>query len=158
MGIRAHNAQQGGLFASSVGAPEQQRSPSRGVAEENVSSLLCGVGPPKGSGAIRGVGEKLTAKSLSRIGLIGAPIAMGPGRSGFRSQLTLFYDSIAGHDLLGLGWSPSPTSGTRKANKGLFKHRDAEGADVSILSRAEESVAGPSITVAGAVSCTRYDA
>ena len=146
MGIRAHNAQQGGLFASSAGAPEQQRSPSRGVAEENVSSLLCGVE------------EKLTAKSLSRIGLIGAPIAMGPGRSGFRSQLTLFYDSIAGHDLLGLGWSPSPTSGTRKANKGLFKHRDAEGADVSILSRAEESVAGPSITVAGAVSCTRYDA
>jgi hypothetical protein len=151
METRAHNARQGGLFAGSAGVPEQQRSPPRGAAEKNVSSLLCRAGLPKGGVAIRGVREKLTANPVSDPGSFSVPIAMSPGRSGFGPQFTLSYDSGAGHGPLGPGWSLSLPSNTRKTDKGLSKYRDAEEPDVFVLSGAEDLI--PVLKEQGASGC-----
>ena len=140
MGTHAHNALQGGLFAGSAGTPEQRRSAPGGAAERNVSSLLCKGGLPKGGGAIRGVGEELTANPVSGIGALSVSIAVSPGRSGFGPQLTLSYDSGVGHGSLGLGWGLSLPSSTRKTKKGSSKYCDAKGSGVFVLSGAEDLV------------------
>jgi hypothetical protein len=140
MATCARIARQRGLSPGSAAAPEQQRSPPRGAAEENVSSLPCRVALPKGGSAIRGVGEKLTDNSGNGPGSLSVPIAMSPGRSGFGPQHPLSNDSGAGHGPWGLGRSLSLPSITRKTDKGLSKHRDAEESDVFIFSDAEDLV------------------
>jgi hypothetical protein len=44
---------------------------------------------PKGSGAIRGIGEKFVANPVTSTGSLTVPIATSPGCSGFGPQLTL---------------------------------------------------------------------
>ena len=68
------------------------------------------------------------------------PIATSPGRSGFGPQLSLSYDSGAGNEAFGFGWSLSLPSITRKTDKGLPRYLDAEESDVYILSGAEDLV------------------
>ncbi|HEY6247730.1 MAG TPA: SpvB/TcaC N-terminal domain-containing protein, partial [Pyrinomonadaceae bacterium] len=95
---------------------------------------------PKGGGAIRGIGEKFTASSVTGTGSLNVPIATSPGRSGFGPQLSLSYDSGTGNGSFGIGWSLSLPSITRKTDKGLPQYRDAEESDVFILSGAEDLV------------------
>jgi hypothetical protein len=72
---------------------------------------------PKGDGAIRGIGEKFAANSVTVTGSMVVPIATSPGRSGFgppvnlRPQLSRSYDSGAamGH-LASVGTSRYPVS------------------------------------------------
>ena len=59
---------------------------------------------PKGGGAIRGLGEKFAANSVTGTGSMTVPVATSPGRSGFGPQLSLSYDSGAGNGPFGLGW------------------------------------------------------
>lgn len=73
---------------------------------------------PKGSGAIRGIGEKFAANPITGTGSVIVSIATGLGRSGFAPQLSLSYDSGAGNGPFGLGWSLSLPSITRKTDKG----------------------------------------
>jgi hypothetical protein len=65
---------------------------------------------PKGSGAIRGMGEKYAANSLTSTVLMSALIAMSLGRSGLSPQLSLSYDSGAANSIFGFGWSLSTPS------------------------------------------------
>lgn len=95
---------------------------------------------PKGGGAIRGIGEKFAANLVTGTGSMTVPIATSPGRSGFRPQLALSYDSGAGNGPFGFGWSLSLPAITRKTDKGLPKYQDTENSDVFILSGSEDLV------------------
>src|SRR6266436_6318021 len=95
---------------------------------------------PKGGGAIRGMGEKFAANPVTGTGSMTVPIATSPGRSGFGPQLALSYDSGAGNEPYGFGWSLSLPSITRRTDKGLPKYEDAGESDVFILSGAEDLV------------------
>ncbi len=95
---------------------------------------------PKGGGAIRGIGEKFSANSVTGTGSMAVPIAVSQSRSGFMPQLTLTYDSGAGNGVFGMGWSLPLPGITRKTDKGLPQYRDAEESDIFILSGAEDLV------------------
>src|SRR5262245_40091233 len=95
---------------------------------------------PKGGGAIRGIGEKFAANPVTGTGSMTVPLALSPGRSGFRPQLALTYDSGAGNGPFGLGWSLSLPVITRKTDKGLPQYIDIDDSDVFILSGAEDLV------------------
>lgn len=95
---------------------------------------------PKGGGAIRGIGEKFGVNPVTGTGAMSVPLVVSPGRSGFGPQLTLAYDSGAGNDLFGLGWSLSLPSITRKTAKGLPQYDDAHDSDVFLLSGTEDLV------------------
>jgi RHS repeat-associated protein len=95
---------------------------------------------PKGGGAIRGIGEKISANPITGTGSLSVPIGLTPGRSGFTPQLALSYDSGMGNGPFGIGWSLSHPSITRKTDKGLPQYRDSEDSDVFILSDAEDLV------------------
>ena len=79
---------------------------------------------PKGSGAIKGIGEKFAANPVTGTGSMSVPIATSPGRSGFGPQLSLSYDSGAGNGPFGFGWNLSLPSITRKTDKGLPQYLD----------------------------------
>lgn len=95
---------------------------------------------PKGGGAIRGMGEKLTANPVTGTGSLSIPLALSPGRSGFGPQLSLTYDSGAGNGPFGMGWSLGLPAITRKTDQGLPRYLDAEESDVFLLSGAEDLV------------------
>src|SRR5215207_7017669 len=93
---------------------------------------------PKGGGAIRGIGERFAANTVTGTGSMSVPIATSPGRAGFGSQLSLTYDSGAGNGPFGFGWSLSLPSISRKTDKGLPQYFDAQESDVFVLSGAED--------------------
>jgi hypothetical protein len=94
----------------------------------------------KGGGAIRDIGEKFAANPVTGTGSMSVPIATSPGRSGFGPQLSLLYDSGAGNGVFEFGWNLSLSSITSKTEKGLPKYLCADGADIFILSGAEDLV------------------
>ena len=73
--------------SSRVGSRAGDGSPQQGPFSPPAISL------PKGSGAIRGIGEKLAANPVTGTDSMTAPIATSPARSGFGPQLSLSYDS-----------------------------------------------------------------
>jgi RHS repeat-associated protein len=93
---------------------------------------------PKGGGAIRGVGETFSARSMTGTASLTIPISTSPGRSGFGPALSLSYDSGAGNGPFGLGWSLSLPTITRKTDKGLPRYADAAESDVFLLSGVED--------------------
>ena len=93
---------------------------------------------PKGGGAIRGIGEKFTANSVTGTGSVTIPIAASPARSGFGPSLSLAYNSGAANNAFGFGWSVALPMVTRKTDKGLPQYNDAENSDVFLLSDAED--------------------
>jgi RHS repeat-associated protein len=95
---------------------------------------------PRGGGAIRGIGEKFSANTVTGSASFSIPIYTSPGRSGFGPQLSLSYDSGSGNGPFGFGWSLSLPSITRKTDKGLPKYQDALETDVFILSGSEDLV------------------
>ncbi len=107
---------------------------------EGISNSAPSITLPKGGGAIRGIGEKFAANPVTGTGSMSVPIATSSGRSGFGPQLSLSYDSGAGNDSFGFGWSLSTPSITRKTDKGLPKYQDAGESDEFILSGSEDLV------------------
>lgn len=94
----------------------------------------------KGGGAIRGIGEKFAANSVTGTGSMTVPIATSPGRNGFGPQLSLSYDSGSGNGPFGFGWNLPLPSITRKTDKGLPQYIEGEESDVFLLSGAEDLV------------------
>ncbi|MHC2297248.1 SpvB/TcaC N-terminal domain-containing protein [Rhizobium mongolense] len=95
---------------------------------------------PKGGGAIRGIGEKVTANPATGSATMSVPIATSPGRAGFGPALSLSYDSGLGNGPFGFGWSLSLPAITRKTDKGIPQYNDAGESDVLVLSGAEDLV------------------
>ena len=95
---------------------------------------------PKGGGAIRGIGEKLSANPVTGTASMSVPLAISPGRSGFGPQLSLAYDSGAGNGVFGFGWAMSVAAITRKTDRGLPRYHDADDSDVYVISGAEDLV------------------
>src|SRR5262245_45639711 len=97
---------------------------------------------PKGGGALRSIGEKFTTHPVTGTGSLAVALPVSAGRSGFTPRLTLGYDSGAGNGIFGLGWRLSLPAVTRKTDKGIPRYADgdpdADGADVFILSDAED--------------------
>jgi hypothetical protein len=85
--------------------PGRQPSAAKGGGSAEVHPPSISL--PKGGGAIRGIGEKFAANSVTGTGSFSVPIATSPGRSGFGPQLSLSYDSGAGNGPFGFGWSLS---------------------------------------------------
>lgn len=134
-----HNAA-GGFGSSSSGHD--------GLAPEAAKIEL-----PKGGGALRGIGEKVSANLVTGTGSMTVPIAVSPGRSGFGPLLALSYDSGFGNGPFGLGWNLSLPAITRKTDKGLPRYLDVEDSDVFLLSGAEDLIAADgsaSLRTAGA--------
>jgi len=82
----------------------EQTANKQSVASASASSELLETNPNllppnsllKGGGAVRGIGEKFAINPVTRTGSMIVPIVTSPGRSSFRPQLSLSYDSGAG--------------------------------------------------------------
>ncbi|EGV29592.1 RHS repeat-associated core domain protein [Thiorhodococcus drewsii AZ1] len=95
---------------------------------------------PKGGGAIRGIGEKLSTNPVTGAGSMSVPVNTSPGRSGLGPQLSLSYDSGSGNGPFGFGWSLNLPQISRKTSKGLPQYLDEQESDVFVLSGAEDLV------------------
>jgi hypothetical protein len=111
------------------------------VPQPSISNLTPpGISLPKGGGAIRGLGEKVTPQTATGSCRFAVPIFTSPGRAGFSPQLTLTYDSSYGNGPFGLGWRLSIPSITRKTAKGLPRYRDDEESDVFMFADVDDLV------------------
>lgn len=95
---------------------------------------------PKGGGAVRGLGEKFTANSLTGSASLSLPLPISPGRNSIGPSLALTYDSSAGKGPFGVGWRFHVPSITRKTDRGIPLYDDAEETDTFILAGAEDLV------------------
>ena len=96
----------------------------------------------KGGGAIPGMGEKFAVNPLTGKGLVTIPIAISSGQSGFGSELSLSYDSIAGNGPFDFRWNLALLVITPKTDKGLPQYLDCSQSqphcDVFVLSYAKD--------------------
>jgi hypothetical protein len=95
---------------------------------------------PKGGGAIRDLGEKISVNAPNGTAGMSLPLPLSPGRSGFIPALQLAYDSAAGNGSFGFGWKLDAPAITRKTDKGLPRYCDGDESDVFILAGAEDLV------------------
>jgi hypothetical protein len=111
---------------------------------QTAANLLPTISLPKGGGAIRGIGEKLTIGQATGTANLSVPVFTTAGRAGFGPSLALTYDSGAGNSPFGLGWRLSVPSVTRKTSMGLPRYQDAHDdvpdSDVFVLSSTEDLV------------------
>jgi RHS repeat-associated protein len=81
---------------------------------------------PKGGGAIRGIGERLSINPARGTCSVRVPVATSPGRADFGPALQLGYDSGSGNSPYGLGWRLDVPSISRKTDKGLPRYTDQD--------------------------------
>src|SRR6266446_10158133 len=93
---------------------------------------------PQGGGALQGIGEKFSPDLFAGSGNFTVPLALPPGRNGFKPQLSLSYSTGNGNGAFGLGWALSVPGVTRKTSKGIPQYDDAR--DIFILSGSEDLV------------------
>ena len=140
--------------APAPGTGSEARPDGSGAAR--TSPLGPPLGLPKGGGAIRSIGEKLTTNvATGTAGLrIGVPVS--PGRAGLTPNLGLTYDSGRGNGVFGLGWSLDVPQISRRTDQGLPRYDDT---DTFVLSGAEDLVpipGGPDTTTATGWKITRF--
>jgi RHS repeat-associated protein len=122
------------------GVPSSTTSASGAPAAQPDALALPAISLPKGGGAIRGIGEKLTVGQATGAATLTVPVFTSPGRSGSGPALSLTYDSGTGNGPFGLGWRLSVPSVTRKTSMGLPRYQDAADSDVFVLSSVEDLV------------------
>src|SRR5713226_8102160 len=101
------------------------------MADEIPSNIIT---PPKGGGALQGIGEKFSPDLFTGTGNFTVPIALPPGRNGFKPQVDLVYSTGNGNGPFGLGWNLSIPGITRKTSKGVPHYDDS--LDTFVLSGA----------------------
>ncbi|MEV5745366.1 SpvB/TcaC N-terminal domain-containing protein [Microbispora rosea] len=128
------------MVAEARRGADRRQGADAGPAGDDAPLAAPSLSLPKGGGAIRGIGEKLSANPVTGTGTVSVPISISPGRSGFGPRLELGYDSGAGNGPFGLGWSLSLPAISRKTDKGLPRYQEHDGPDVFVLSGAEDLV------------------
>jgi RHS repeat-associated protein len=93
---------------------------------------------PKGGGAVQGIGEKFSPDLFTGTGNFTVPIALPPGRNGFKPEINLVYSTGTGNGPFGLGWALSVPGVSRKTSKGVPRYNDST--DVFLLSGSEDLV------------------
>ena len=112
----------GSAPGAAPGAPTSQRTsneiPASQAKPREVESVkLPTLELPKGGGAIRGIGEKVSTNVAMGTAGVSVPIKTSPGRGGFGPQLGLSYSSGSGNGLFGLGWGLGVPSVSRRTDK-----------------------------------------
>ena len=92
---------------------------------------------PAGGGAIRSIGETVSANTITGAGTVKVPIRLSAARSKFTPQLALTYESSIGNGPFGVGWDLAIPTITRKTDKGIPRYGDD---DIYLISDAEELV------------------
>ena len=92
---------------------------------------------PKGGGALQAIGEKFSPDLFTGTGNFTVPIALPPGRNGFKPQVDLVYSTGNGNGPFGLGWNLSIPGIARKTSKGVPRY---DSSDAFVLSGAEDLV------------------
>jgi len=95
---------------------------------------------PKGSRAIRGIGEKFSANAVTGTGPLSVPIYASPGRARLEPKLSLAYNSGAGNGPFGPGRDVSLREITRKTDKALPGYDDPKDSNMFSLSGAEDLI------------------
>ena len=98
---------------------------------------------PKGGGAIKGLGETFQANAFTGSGSYAIPLPLTPAR-GFEPALSLNYQSGAGNDAFGPGFSVTLSSISRKTSNGIPQYNSD---DIFITSDDGELI--PSMTEQG---------
>jgi hypothetical protein len=93
---------------------------------------------PQGGGAVQGIGEKFSPDLYTGTGNFTVPIALPPGRNGFKPEINLVYSTGSGNGPFGLGWALSIPGVSRKTSKGVPQYNDSN--DVFLLSGSEDLV------------------
>ncbi len=93
---------------------------------------------PKSGGAIKGIGEKMTANPATGTANFTVPISVTAARGA--PQLSLSYSSAFGNGPFGIGWSLGIPRITRKTDNELPQYNDLQESDTFILSGAEDLV------------------
>lgn len=94
---------------------------------------------PKGGGAIKGIDEKFSVNAVNGTASFSIPIPFSPSR-GVTPAMNLSYNSGAGNDIFGLGWSLGLPSIKRKTDTGLPQYFDAIDSDTFLFSGVEDLV------------------
>lgn len=129
------NRNQAARFERSAGSSRETFANS-GVRRVQPPSISL----PAGGGAIRGMGESFSTRTVMGAASMSVPVAMSPGRAGFAPHLALSYDSASGNGPFGFGWSLAVPSVSRKTDKGLPRYADAQESDVFVLSGMDDLV------------------
>ena len=95
---------------------------------------------PKGGGAIKGIDEKFEINTANGTATCSIPIPTTASRNGAQPMLSLQYNSGAGNDAFGLGWSLALPFIQRRTDKRLPEYKDQEESDVFIISGAEDMI------------------
>ncbi len=121
-------------------APSSGSTDASSNGQADKPSMLPALSLPKGGGAIRGIGEKVSVAAATGTASLSVPLPVSPGRGGFGPQVSLGYDSGRGSGPFGLGFALTLPTITRKTDKGLPRYYDGEESDEFILSGAEDLV------------------
>src|SRR5262245_32453189 len=101
---------------------------------------LPSLSPPKGGGALHGMGDKFSANLATGAGSLAIPLFVSPGRSGFQPDRKLQYDSGSGNGPYGMGFGLNIPRIARRTDKGLPRYLDQAETDIFVLSGAEDLV------------------
>lgn len=128
--------------AASIGANTASTTLSSQAKISSTPSQLVSpsISPPKGGGAIKGLGEKFTTNPSTGTASFEIPLAIPPGRNGLGPKLALQYNSGTGNGPCGAGWQISVPSIARKTDRGVPRYDDANDSDTFLLAGAEDLV------------------
>jgi len=113
----------------------QYQEENKGIEQPNLVPKL---ELPKSGGAIKGIGEKMTANPATGSANFSVPISVTAGRGA--PQINISYSSGGGNGPFGMGFSMGIPRITRKTENQLPQYKDFDESDTFILSGAEDLV------------------
>ena len=120
-----------------------------GAASTAVIDSVPTLALPKGGGAIRGIGEKVSVSPATGTASFSIPLPFSPGRGGAAPDLSLGYDSASGAGIFGWGWHLPVPAISYRTDRGLPRyHDDDTHKDTFVFAGGEDLVA--LLTAAGA--------
>jgi RHS repeat-associated protein len=129
------DAAAGSRRGGSKGARQEGAGQARG-APQGVPELIL----PKGGGALRGIGETVSANPATGSASFSVPLPLPTGRQGMTPAISLTYGSGGGLGPFGMGWSIGVPRISRRTEKGLPRYGRGDVPDTFVLSGSEDLV------------------